>query len=428
MNKKSKRKIIEVGVLEDPTPSFVSLVSRGANNTPFRVFKSLDKMEIDTQVAEPVAKSSGKGRHAQIAKIEFDGASFSHEDDVDKWMQAKDYENFTIEKAPDESNFFVAGVVGLKDVRGLDMGEGVTIYLGHPETQKAIIMKVRDRTRTSEKAEKVYETLTLKGNTPEQIEKLDFYAMVESDSSSLSEILANANDGIPLGVEELMTAFHVALGNGLKARDYGAVKSASGEFADILVSLSKLMESVAKSDTDKGLIADLIQRSLQSKHVNNTEMDTEVKKTEVEEVEKAEEVILEASDATKAEDKVGGAVKSEASTKENTVDEAKKSEEVAEAAKSEGDAGLKDLIHDLAQTSKALQESLKDQFASVKSELADMKEINKEQAKRLEEIEGSRQSRKSGEVIEAAAKQEKEDTEKGVSDPLARALFGFSGK
>ena len=153
MKRKGAERLQSIRFLTDPQPEFVSLVSAGANQTPFRIVKidgeavphdhllseqehempktTHKKTVADTAAEQPARKQDGFDVHA----IRFQGEIFTSEEEVAKWLDQGGYEDYAIAKT--DWGYEVAGSPAEAfegEISKID-AEGVVILVGKLRTE-----------------------------------------------------------------------------------------------------------------------------------------------------------------------------------------------------------------------------------------------------------------------------------------------------
>jgi len=432
MKRRKKTKIVEVTQLIDPDPSRVSLVSRGANNTPFRTFKALDITEKLFKENQPMTeqekatKSDCKGLHAVIQKIQFPKDKFSDIESVESWMTSKGYEDFKILNS--EDSFVVKGEEDLQDVRKIVHKDGAVTYIGK-EAEVEDVEKAEKKIVANVKPRKTRPSITVKGFGAAAMEKeltrkLDYWEMMESSEVTLSGMLNAGDDGIPVGLNEITEAFHFALANALRSGNYEAIPSLTSEYGALVVKLAQLMETVTKTDEDKEIFKNLIAETFGVNQSETIPMKKDEEKNTSEDAEKDEAVKAE---ATQAETESANTEKEEEASAETSSEASAEEAEVEATEKSESNDDFKSLIASIAKSTEATHEVVK-AIAEVKKDVEELKEKSVKSEERLTEIEEARQARKSHSSGDDTTQDEdKEETLKAEEDPLSRNAFGFLG-
>lgn len=287
-----------VKLLTEPEPAYVSLVEHGANQTPFKVVKSLqyklnekDAEEMINKTARQVAKSAENTLKSAddkaIVGIRFASEQFPDEASVTKWLEEGGYQDFTVKaidsgfevSSTDEGDAFGA------DTTELDTGIGVKFQIASlsaakkeagegeeevaPESGKesgndeaaaeaevvadpAAEAVVESGETSGEEAapaaeEEVEKTASQKSYdalSVESTQKFDMFGAWFSDKADLAGVLKDSNDGIPMGYGELMFAFETALMNASRENDEAAVKQAFKDVSKVFLGLWKVAEKI----------------------------------------------------------------------------------------------------------------------------------------------------------------------------------------
>ena len=281
-----------VRVLVDPIPEFVSLVGRGANQTPFRVVKvdptalpEGDEMPNPNKHEAVIRQGDKVIKRADILKIEFTAANFPTEDAVKVFLTDRGYEDFQVEKA--DNGFTVAGrpedefEAGSASVIELRTGAMVTVG-------KLAVAKVADaedppatpttddvptdppegsvhkdadagdgandagdeadKTKKADEADKgtdkddpddVDPYKIIRAENADLAKKFDDFIAQFSNADNLKDVMKTGADGLPPGMHEVTGAMFTALRNVLGRGDNDLVEGIAGEFAEMVVKLAK---------------------------------------------------------------------------------------------------------------------------------------------------------------------------------------------
>lgn len=281
-----------VRVLTDPIPEFVSLVGRGANQTPFRVVKMDPTALIDEDKEMPKEQVIRQGdtviKRADIVKIDFSAANFPTEDAVTTFLTERGYEDFTVAKS--DGGFTVAGRAEDEFETGstspIELRPGAVVTVGKlsvakvtdaedppatpstsdvptdpPEegvhkdadggaddgstdgaegTKKADAGDKDDADDKGDKGDKGDDphAATRKVN-PDLAKKFDDWIAQFSNADNLKDVMKTGADGLPPGMGEITGAMFTALRNVLGRGDNDAVEGIAGEFAEMVVKLAK---------------------------------------------------------------------------------------------------------------------------------------------------------------------------------------------
>ncbi len=305
INRRAKVMTKTVRIMTDPDPNYVSLVEHGANQTPWLVVKN-HKIEFDTNKEESAMttakktiksvqkamKAAGQNETHVVVKLSFAKASFADEASVTTWLNDGGYEDFAIHST--DLGFEVTSTKSdaAVETKAIESDEGVTFFIASrtdveaaTKTTDATDAKKEDEATASDAAtadapaapaaasevvdgaqaavadeaatapaegaaETVSETEVKSAEEKEEAakadyaKKVDFYATLFSDKTSISGVLKDAEDGIPMGAMELMTAFQTALINATKSNDEDAVKSTFKDFQKVYLGLWKVVDKI----------------------------------------------------------------------------------------------------------------------------------------------------------------------------------------
>lgn len=248
-----------VRLLSDPFPAFVSLVSHGANQTPFRVVKNQDGQVVDKSLMTfDGSEHSRPQDHGSIAvqKIEFDKEQFSSEKEASIFLSARGYENFLIEDTGNKYIAKSATITTFKDNVGKIKTNvtGVDIFVGEIDNE--------DAEQTVEKSHKDDASmLVVKGlSQTELVAKYDDWAASWSDSKVMAEVIASGyEDGMPPGAYDINFAYWTAVMNSLKENDVNAVRTASNELGELLISLHQVFTNAMSKKSGEDQMIDIMK-------------------------------------------------------------------------------------------------------------------------------------------------------------------------
>lgn len=427
MNRTPKTQRRKLKALTDPRPEFVSLVSAGANQTPFLVVKS----------DEPAAKSDTH----DIVGIRFQAANFPDEAAVKAWLDEGGYEDYEITKA-DNGDFTVGSdEIDAEDSRMsvIDM-DGLSVFVMKreeasgdlAETQGASVETVdgQQAVKEDEKAEaeepavadeaakeeapaaEVEETAAEKS---ELRVKFDDFMAHYSNGETLNKVLEDGFDGVPPGFYDVMHAMHTAVRNCIVGGDLEGVRRVAAEFGDLVVNLVSVFPVASMTEAQRADLATTIAPDITIAGPVETpaakdEETPAAAEAEAEETAKTDEAVQpvaqeEAVEAEKAE---------EAATPEA---EAEPAVEEAPAAKSDLEIQMATLVAAVAQ--------LTTQVGSLHSDLTTKADAL---AVRVDAIEG-RQTRKSADVedgVSASSTTAKKSGSKEFQDLALRGVLGIA--
>jgi hypothetical protein len=243
---KSLRK--RVKALTDPQPEFVSLVTAGANMTPFRVVKSDDAaapaeaVDAGVEIA-PEAEVVAKADTHDIARIVFKAEAFETEEAVQVWLADGGYEGFEVKKT--DEGFEVEGSFK-GDAREVEL-EGVIVFVAE---------RAPEEVAEAEKAESqpsdvvAVQPVAKKADEAPSEMRLRFDSMRAnySNEDTLKAVLKDGFDGVPPGMYELATAMYAAMRNAIMGNDMDKVRAIAAEFGELTVGLAGLFPTYDSED------------------------------------------------------------------------------------------------------------------------------------------------------------------------------------
>jgi hypothetical protein len=276
MKQKVRQVVRRVNYLKDATPLFVSLVDRGANETPFAALKTLSK---ETAVARkprkaPEAPERAAKRNEQniaVYGLRFAKAVFPSEAEVAAYLDGNDWTGYVIEVK--EDSFFAKGNEAQTGgvLREIEMEAGVTgvVYENAPAAlnesddstdnvpdpvEKSDEIPTEDAPEPPEKPQESAPTdstaASKASSRPVKEKKYWCYYAECSNSYKLSEVLlAGMTDGVPPGYEELEDAMSAAIVNAHRHADdpASAVNAILAEFSQLVGSLYTLFKGSAEA-------------------------------------------------------------------------------------------------------------------------------------------------------------------------------------
>lgn len=355
MFRSAKTFVKKIKVLTDPEPSFVSLVSAGANKTPFRSVKS----EEDAMSVLNSKKSDG----LEFQSVIFKGESYETAEACHDWLSEGGITEYDLSA---EASGFIAVSKAEFDPESLTQIEfsGLSLIVGKmadasvssPEAAGAVVAE------TSAKSDEA-----VAPDAPQSTKKFDYWDAEYSTGSTLSEVLTDAGrwSGLPIGMYELTTAMYTALNNALKdGADTSVVQQIVGEYAVRLELLAEASKGIPAAERTAlfDAFGNRVIRSEAEEVTENTEIPAVTEETV--EAEAAPETEEEAEQASAAADQ----------------------QAVEEAAVAKSD--------DLAEVKGALESltgSIAELVAAMKSDRENVEKLNG----RLERVENAGQTRKS---------------------------------
>lgn len=243
MEQKRKRVKRVSRVLTDAEPRFVSIVDHAANLTPFKDIKMEEgiTMEKETEENANVCKKELNFTDGCVVKEFVFGKSFKSEEDVKAYMDANNWNGYTITKV--EGGFIASGDYGdtkLTDEKVIPLSDDISVCVAKAEEKElteekkpAEVTVVEKKEEPSEYTQK-YEAMLAYGNTIDEAVRsgMDFNAM-------------------PVGFSEMFETFYNVLSVIYTNPDIvdkdAYCKKACGDFADILVKLNALTASLLGS-------------------------------------------------------------------------------------------------------------------------------------------------------------------------------------
>ncbi len=300
MERTKKRVSKTVKVLTDPHPTFVSLVGRGANQTPFKVVKFDEANEAHTMKPTESKVTKTVSAQPEIHKIVFSGDKFETESSVQKYMTEAGYSNFAIDKV--EKDFVIQAIAEeeFEAIEPIKKEDGVVMFVGklnadalarkddviitinhttvknpgekkttspvletpsepeHQETPNGVpkpkLPPGLDPVVTSKEAKPEIRTRTrsenflVVKNDKLAARKIDTYSGYygASDDLTIAEVLEDMEDGVPVGFYDVYSAFMCALKNVIMTDALDQIPTLMTEFGTIITKLSTLTGEVAE--------------------------------------------------------------------------------------------------------------------------------------------------------------------------------------
>lgn len=299
--------------LFDAKPQLVSLVDHGANQTPFAVVKNVNGTEIaEENMPEHGQEQTQKIAATSIRAIHFDASEFNDTDSVNKWLESKGFvSDAAVEEV--EKGFVIKGDSydeTSENFRSLEADSGVTIdvvELGadeqddsvtdvHADAQQEGEQKDADRDSaedevhdsadskdtqaddetqksdegepTDEATDKVVESDIEEGvakgeqeQETEQTYKLDEFMASMSPGTTIADVMADGDDGLPVGFNELAVAMVTALRNASGERDEQAIRSIASDFGEKYIQLMGITPQVVEQKS-QGITKDDVMQAV----------------------------------------------------------------------------------------------------------------------------------------------------------------------
>lgn len=420
MTRKPRIQRKRVKALTDPQPEFVSLVTAGANMTPFKALKSDEPVaeEVTTEViseATEVAESTEtaasfcaeKADTHEIAKIVFQKAAFATVEEVRTWLSDGGFSDF--DNIDEDAETYSVG----KDdelASRVDW-EGITIYITdrelpvsessvepNSESSPTAVTEMQPVAKSEDVVAAVEPVVATLEEAPVVVEEVsaerlryDDFKATMSAGNTVEKVMAEGFDGLPPAIHEVTNAMYVAVRNCAMTRDVVGIKAAASAYGDLVSALVELFPAGMETEAAKSAL-------------ENAPALEEVAAKEVEEAPIEDAQPLEAPDS------------------EQTVEvEAVKTAESAPDAVIETAPNLAALVVKLVES---VQE-LTNNFSSLHNEVAAKADAL---AERVTAIETERQSRKGADVDELEtetmnARQQK--SKSGIADLSLRAALGI---
>lgn len=392
-----------VRLLSDPIPAFVSLVSHGANQTPFRVVKTEDaKQVVDKSLMTFDGSEHTRPKdHGNIAvqKIEFDKEQFSTEKEASIFLSARGYEGFIIEEAGNKYVAKSAINTTFKDNVGKIKTNvsGVDIFVGEIDEE--------DADQTVEKGHKESTMLVVKGlSQTELVAKYDDWAASWSDSKVMAEVIASGyEDGMPPGAYDINFAYWTAVMNALKENDVEAVRTASNEMGELLIALHQVFTKAMSKKSGEDQMIDIMKAFAYpvTKQVENVPPEAEAPANEPD---VQETTVVEAPAEVPAEE-VAAVEKTEAAAEETVVEPAAEDAPAVEAAQepaveAPAEAPAAEAAVEKSETPDmltAMKSYFDEKFDALHNEVNAVKATAEQSSERVAKLEGSSTQRRSAE-------------------------------
>lgn len=420
MTRKPRIQRKRVKALTDPQPEFVSLVTAGANMTPFKALKS-DEPVAESSASEavdppPVADiptetaasfCAEKADTHEIAKIVFQKAAFATVEEVRSWLSDGGFSDF--DSIDEDAETYS---VGKEDERASRVEwEGITIYITdreieasdvpvepNSESSPTAVTEVQPVAKSEDVVAAVEPVVATLEEAPVVVEEVsaerlrydDFKATL-SAGTTMDKVLAEGFDGLPPAIHEVTNAMYVAVRNCAMTRDVVGIKAAASAYGDFVAALVELFPAGMETEAAKSALADAPA---------------------------LEEVTAKEAEQAPIEDPHP----LEASASEQTVEvEAVKTAEPSTEAVIEAAPNLAALVIKLAES---VQE-LTNNFSSLHNEVAAKADAL---AERVTAIETERQSRKGADVDEVETETmnaRHKKSQSGIADLSLRAALGI---
>lgn len=278
MNKKPKKIMKLVRLLEEGTVNFVSLVSHGANQTPFRIVKS-----AIVNFNKPSEAKAMKRSPIAVKQFRFDKKAFATPDDVVRYMSVIGHESVSVE---DRETFYVVDNEAMKDkvpveehvLDGTDQGVSVLVakYADDEFEEDLALDDLEDdseddleddteedrktadsQNKKTKKAPRVRKKIRKEGRTlqknpadEENKKKFSLWGVWESTSTSFARVLKAGDNGLPIGIWEVTEVMLQALKNSLLAGEKDNIVQITQEYSKAVVFLSELVGIFGVDDSE----------------------------------------------------------------------------------------------------------------------------------------------------------------------------------
>lgn len=432
MNRNAKVQRKRVKALTDPQPQFVSLVTAGANMTPFTVVRS-DGAEGPATAADVVA--TAKGDTHQIAHLVFDKNTYGTVDAVKSWLADGGYEDGT--EITETENTFEVGEKS-ENTTSVEY-EGVTIYLTElpddaevdaVETHPTVIEAKAEGDEAGEADAAAEEAPAAEDAAEaEDAEKTDAAEAAEGAEAAEAE-QAEAGEAADEGAGGAVVADEVV------AKSMYAVPELIGLVASLRWIVSDLSYENKGDDGAEGNYTAVIDSLKTSANSMLTGLSTlfAIEMGEMADKFKADEPAPETDDASeepadaapadaeKADDAAGDDGDAVQPVANSEADEAGEADaETAEKADVPAEApadDLRDVVMSLAKSVGELTNAVAELHVQMQAKSEDL-------AERVEAIESEAQSRKGADVDEVVSSNSTPRKKSGVSDLAFNAALGI---
>lgn len=300
MKRKKQKTTQTVSIMANPIMQRVSLVDRGANETPIAVVKSKKLCDTENakektmpEVRERKASPKAKTNEANVRKFMFEKAQYTSKDTVESFLTQRGYQDFEVTEtdthyvAASKSNEVLTDVTTMPYT---DDPKGVQVEIGRVAkseeakgddkdgvTKETVLeekteeaseseaqedgadgsdtteagedkestdsegtesAEVTEITEGTEEAEqKAAEVKKSALDISELVKKYDYWEAIESGSTTLDGVLKDGFDGLPIGTWELVDAMTTAVKNSFLNNDVTAAGNAIDRFKDLVVML-----------------------------------------------------------------------------------------------------------------------------------------------------------------------------------------------
>lgn len=303
LTRKRRRVTKAIHLMTDPDPQFVSLVSNGANQTPFKAVKTdgtggdnevvvagvrttdIDKPSEDimskkaqagkTTTAKKMVVRTAASDGPDLHKLTFASANFTDEQAVRSYLDANGYEGGDIAAVDGGYEVTARAVEDFESVESITGEDGVTRHVGtvkEPETTEDETVTKTDLSKPDDEQDEVpaddapadepASTDTTEDDTgteqvarafadvapvlatkvdAELVKRYDGWMANYSNGTTIQEVMSAGADGLPPGIYELNDAFYTALRNTLLANESANVAKLVAEFGQLITVLVNSM-------------------------------------------------------------------------------------------------------------------------------------------------------------------------------------------
>lgn len=244
-----------VNLMTDPNPTFVSLVGHGANQTPFKVVKSIEIMKTEVQ-RFVFSKEKFPTSEGVVAHLESKG-----------FLEAEPVEGDTewtvVHK---EADLFTG------DLQTVASETGVTQFVGHLKEEAAPAPAPEQKSTPTAPAEtpvvqpvaKSLLQVELEGSKgQEKTQKFYGWAAEYTGAETLEEAIKDgieADGGLPIGYDDLTCAFRQVVKNIFKSGDLAALDAEANGYVSKLKVLASLNTLASKSTNSE--VAQKVAKSI----------------------------------------------------------------------------------------------------------------------------------------------------------------------
>jgi len=334
--RQNKRKVnLEVKLLEDLEPNYVSLVDHGANQTPFRIIKSylpgsinfIKKSELDSLGLDIMT--------TEVQRYVFSKESWTQET-VQEYLTTKDFEGFHILEADVDYTVVNKAESLFKELHEINQEEGLTAYVGEPVAEEKTEVASdltkendtpnegepsKDDAKASEKPEddtagstesepeepkatdeedeeKEAEDAVEKSVDKLDIKKFDFMAAYMAEPKDFNDFVKAGADGMGIGYGDMLEGFILAYSSALKSNSVAAMDKNYNQFKEFTLNWAR------KNAELVGMLAEVQTEPQESQFSANSDISKEGTATALNEITESLKGLKEAiSSSLEAQDK-----------------------------------------------------------------------------------------------------------------------------